>query len=189
MYIANLTGEISSLLPQYQKAKEGGAVMLNGFFTGFSALRHLRQHAEVPIMGHFAGMALYDRTPGFGIDGVVMVKLERLAGCDMIGLPGFGDRMHTTDTEVKRNISACLEPMGAIKPAMPIPGGSDSAETLAGVCQKVGHTDFGFIAGRGVFGHPQGPRAGAQSLVSAWGENGGEKRKKRRAFPKCISPI
>jgi len=32
----------------------------------------------------------------------------------------------------------------------------------------VGHVDFGFIPGRGVFGHPQGPTAGAASLRQAW---------------------
>ena len=31
-----------------------------------------------------------------------------------------------------------------------------------------GHSDFGFICGRGVFNHPQGPRAGAMSLHQAW---------------------
>jgi ribulose-bisphosphate carboxylase large chain len=28
--------------------------------------------------------------------------------------------------------------------------------------------DFGFIAGRGVFGHPDGPGAGAASIRAAW---------------------
>jgi ribulose-bisphosphate carboxylase large chain len=32
----------------------------------------------------------------------------------------------------------------------------------------VGSADFGFVPGRGVFGHPMGPAAGAASLRQAW---------------------
>jgi ribulose-bisphosphate carboxylase large chain len=53
-------------------------------------------------------------------------------------------------------------------PALPIPGGSDTAETLPTVSQKVGSPDFGFISGRGVFGNPDGPKAGAKTLRDAW---------------------
>jgi ribulose-bisphosphate carboxylase large chain len=58
--------------------------------------------------------------------------------------------------------------MGPIKPALPVPGGSDSAVTLAGVYRRIGSPDFGFVPGRGVFGHPMGPRGGAASLRQAW---------------------
>ncbi|NTU54223.1 MAG: ribulose 1,5-bisphosphate carboxylase, partial [Chlorobiaceae bacterium] len=34
--------------------------------------------------------------------------------------------------------------------------------------RKVGSVDFGFVPGRGVFGHPMGPRAGARSIRQAW---------------------
>ena len=119
-------------------------------------------------MSHFTGMALYDRVPFFGMDGVVTTKLQRLLGADIIGLPGFGDRMQTTDDQVLKNIKACLEDMGNIKPSLPIPGGSDWAGTLPKLFEKIGHTDFGFIAGRGVFNHPDGPEGGAKSLHEAW---------------------
>lgn len=164
MYMANVTGE------ENYRVEGANAFLINTFFSGYPALRSLRKQTDLPIMGHFSGMALFDRIKGFGIEGSVLVKLERLAGCDMIGLPGFGERMHTNDETVKKNIVACLEPMGKLKKSLPIPGGSDSAETLANVCRKVGHVDFGFIAGRGVFGHPDGPRAGAESIVKAWGK-------------------
>ena len=34
--------------------------------------------------------------------------------------------------------------------------------------RKVGSVDFGFVPGRGVFGHPMGPKAGAASIRQAW---------------------
>lgn len=170
MMIANLTAENDDTQKLYDLAVNAGAnaVMLNGFFTGFSSIRVLRKKSSLPIMGHFAGMALYNRTKDFGMSGKVLVKLQRLAGCDLIGLPGFGERMHEEESEVLSAIKTCLEPMDGIKPSLPIPGGSDSAKTLASVCQKVGHIDFGFISGRGIFGHPLGPRAGAKSICDAW---------------------
>jgi ribulose-bisphosphate carboxylase large chain len=36
------------------------------------------------------------------------------------------------------------------------------------IYEKVGTVDFGFVPGRGVFGHPMGPRAGAASIRQAW---------------------
>jgi ribulose-bisphosphate carboxylase large chain len=32
----------------------------------------------------------------------------------------------------------------------------------------VGSADFGFVPGRGVFGHPMGPAGGAASIRQAW---------------------
>jgi len=36
------------------------------------------------------------------------------------------------------------------------------------VYRSLGTRDFGFIAGRGIFGHADGPRAGARSVREAW---------------------
>jgi ribulose-bisphosphate carboxylase large chain len=108
------------------------------------------------------------RLPYFGVHTRVLTKLQRLAGFDIIIMPGFGPRMMTAEDEVQECIAACTEPMGPIKPALPVPGGSDSAATLKGVHDKIGSTDFGFVPGRGVFSHPLGPTGGAASLRQAW---------------------
>lgn len=169
-YLASLSDEADAIPSLYKAAKQGGAnaVMLNPICTGLSVVRSLRRISEMPIMGHFAGVAVSGRVPNFGVASVVWTKLMRLAGCDWIGIAGFGPRMLCTDDEVMQNVRACWEPMGNILPALPIPGGSDTAETLPTVCQKVGSIDFGFISGRGVFGHSDGPRAGAATLRTAW---------------------
>jgi ribulose-bisphosphate carboxylase large chain len=170
MYLASITDEVDQLSRLHDQALKGGAnaVMVNGIFTGFSALRVLRRHSQLPIMSHFTGTAAFSRHPDFGISSLVATKIQRLAGADMIGLAGFGERMKCPDQEVLDNIRACIEPWGPIAPALPIPGGSDWAGTLPKVYGKIGHVDFGFISGRGIFGHPQGPEAGAKSLHEAW---------------------
>ena len=76
--------------------------------------------------------------------------------------------MMTPEEEVKDNIRECLQEFGHIKRSLPVPGGSDSALTLETVYNKVGSVDFGFVPGRGVFGHPMGPKAGAASIRQAW---------------------
>ena len=76
--------------------------------------------------------------------------------------------MMTPEEEVKDNIQECLQEFGHIRRSLPVPGGSDSALTLETVYNQVGSVDFGFVPGRGIFGHPMGPKAGAASIRQAW---------------------
>jgi ribulose-bisphosphate carboxylase large chain len=170
VYLANITDEVDRLLPLHDLVVANGAnaVMVNALPVGLSAVRMLRRHAQVPLVAHFPLIAASSRLPHFGVHTRVWTKLQRLAGFDVIIMPGFGPRMMTPADEVIENIAACVEPMGPIKPSLPVPGGSDSAVTLPAVHARVGGPDFGFVPGRGVFGHPMGPAGGAASLRQAW---------------------
>lgn len=170
MYLANITDEVDRLCAQHDVAVANGAnaVLVNALPLGVSAIRMLRAHARVPIVGHFPFIAAFSRVPGYGVHSRVFTRLQRLAGCDVVIMPGFGPRMMMPEHEVMENVRACLEPMGAIRPALPVPGGSDSAATLLPLFERLGTVDFGFVPGRGVFAHPEGPRAGAASIRAAW---------------------
>ncbi|MGQ9658873.1 MAG: RuBisCO large subunit C-terminal-like domain-containing protein [Thermochromatium sp.] len=170
IYLANITDEVDRLIELHDRAVARGAnaLLINAMPTGLSAVRMLRKHAQVPLMAHFPFIAPFARLERFGVHTRVFTKLQRLAGYDVIIMPGFGPRMHMTDDEVRACATACLEPMGPIKPSLPVPGGSDWAGTLGTVYEKLGTVDFGFVPGRGVFGHPMGPRAGAASIRQAW---------------------
>jgi ribulose-bisphosphate carboxylase large chain len=169
-FLANITDEVDRLSALHDVAVNAGAnlVMVNAMPVGISGVRALRRVARVPIVTHFPFIAAFSRVPAHGVHSRVMTRLQRLAGADVIIMPGFGDRMMTPAIEVLENVQACLEPMGPIKPSLPVPGGSDSAATLPGVYQQMGTIDFGFVPGRGVFAHPLGPRGGAASLHEAW---------------------
>ncbi len=169
-FLPNITDEVDRIQDLYHQVTAAGApmVMINAIMTGISALRALRRYAQVPIVSHFTGTSVFSRLPHYGMSSLVATKLQRLAGADIIILAGFGERMGCSDEEVLANVGACLQEWGPLLPVLPVPGGSDSAETLAGVYQKIGHENFGFICGRGVFGHSDGPKAGAQSLHDAW---------------------
>ncbi len=169
-YLANITDEVSELVRLHDVAVTAGAtmVMVNAMPVGLSALRMLRRHARVPIVTHFPFIAAFARVPAHGVHPRVLTRLQRLSGADAIIMPGFGDRMMTPEQEVLDCVRACLEPMGALLPCLPVPGGSDNADTLADVYRRLGTVDFGFVAGRGVFAHAGGPSAGAASIRAAW---------------------
>ncbi len=170
MYMANVTDEVARLTTLHDIAVNAGAnaLLINALPVGLSGVRLLRSHARVPLFAHFPFIAAFSRLPGYGVHSRVMTRLQRLAGCDAVIMPGFGSRMMMPEHEVLENVAACLEPMGPIAPSLPVPGGSDWAGTLEGIYRRLGTVDFGFVPGRGVFGHPDGPTAGAASVRQAW---------------------
>lgn len=170
MFIANITDEIDRMVSLHDIAVANGinAVMVNVMAVGLSAVRLLRRNASVPIIAHFDCIAPMSRHPNFGVSTTVMTKLQRLCGCDAIIMPGFGERMMTPEEEVVANVSECTKLMGDIKAVLPVPGGSDWAGTLRHMYEKLRTLDFACVPGRGVFGHPMGPKAGAKSFRQAW---------------------
>lgn len=170
MFLANITDEVDKLIELHDAVVSAGAdsVMVNVFTIGLSAVRYIVKHATVPVVAHFDFIAPFTRLPAFGLSTKLVTKLQRLSGCDAIIMPGFGERMMTSNDEVKENVNECLKDWNNIKQSLPIPGGSDSAETLRPTFEKLGTIDFACIPGRGVFGHKKGPRAGAKSLHDAW---------------------
>ncbi len=170
IYLANVTDEVDRLIEQHDMAVRNGAnaLLINALPVGLSAVRMLARHSKVPLIGHFPFIAAFSRMEKYGVHSRVMTKLQRLAGLDSIIMPGFGSRMMTPEEEVMENIHECLQEFGHIRTSLPVPGGSDSALTLESVYRKVGSVDFGFVPGRGIFGHPMGPKAGAASIRQAW---------------------
>lgn len=170
MFIANITDEVDRIVELYDTVVElgGNAVMLNAMTVGLSAARMLSKKAKIPIYSHFDFIAPYTRHPHFGLTTQVVNKLQRLSGFDGIIMPGLGDRMNTTDSEVAENVNVCLSQWENIKPSLPAPGGSDWAGSMLKMYKTFGTIDFSMVPGRGVFGHPMGPECGARSIRQAW---------------------
>lgn len=170
IFIANITDEVYRLKELHDVAYANGinAIMINAVAVGLSGVRALRRFSSVPVVAHFDCIAPMSRHPIFGVSSAVITKLERLCGCDSIIMPGFGERMMTPEEEVVANAAECTKPLGHIKSSLPAPGGSDWAGTLPQIFEKLRTHDFAMVPGRGVFGHPSGPRAGARSLRQSW---------------------
>jgi ribulose-bisphosphate carboxylase large chain len=170
IYLANITDEVDRLIELHDIAvkNSANALMLNTMTVGLSAVRMVRKHTQVPLVAHFDFIAPFSRIPNFGVDTKLITKLQRLVGFDAIILAGFGARMKTSDEEVFENVNECLKPMAHIKPALPVPAGSQWAGSTGELYERLKTIDFGIVPGRGVFGHPQGAKAGAASLLQGW---------------------
>jgi ribulose-bisphosphate carboxylase large chain len=170
IYLANITDEVDRLIDLHDIAVKNGAnaLMLNTMTVGLSAVRMVRKHTRVPLVAHFDFIAPFTRIPNFGVDTKLITKLQRMVGFDVIILPGFGARMKTSDTEVFENVNECLKPLGQMKRALPVPAGSQWAGSTGELYEILKTIDFGIVPGRGVFGHPMGPKAGATSLLQGW---------------------
>jgi ribulose-bisphosphate carboxylase large chain len=170
IYLANITDEVDRLTALHDIAVQNGAnaLMLNTMTVGLSAVRMVRKHTRVPLVAHFDFIAPFTRMPSFGVDTKLITKLQRMAGFDVIIMAGFGARMKTSDAEVFENVNECLKPLGQMKRALPVPAGSQWAATTGELYEILKTIDFGIVPGRGVFGHPMGPKAGAASLLQGW---------------------
>ncbi|CAB1078435.1 similar to ribulose-1,5-bisphosphate carboxylase, Type III [Olavius algarvensis Delta 1 endosymbiont] len=170
IYLANITDEVDRLIELHDIAVEAGAnaVMVNGMTTGLSAVRMLRKHTRVPLVGHFDFIAPFTQIPFYGVHSKLITKLQRLVGFDVIIMPGFGERMKTPDDEVLENVQECFKPLGHIKDTLPVPAGSQWAGSTAKLYERLKTIDFAIVPGRGVFGHPMGPRGGGASLRQGW---------------------
>jgi len=170
IYLANITDEVDRLLELHDIAVANGAnaVMVNGMAVGFSAVRILRKHAQVPIVSHFDFMAAYIQLPWFGVRDIVFTKLQRMVGYDALIYPGLDSRLKATREDVLGNAEACLSKLGNLKTMLPIPAGSQWAGSLEELYHMLGTRDFGIVPGRAVFGHPMGPTGGAASLRQGW---------------------
>ncbi len=170
MFIANITDEVDKILELHDLVVElgGNGVMLNSMAVGLSAARMLAKSTKVPMFSHFDFIAPFSRHPKFGVATQVITKLQRISGFDGIVMPGLGGRMKTPNNEVRDNVDLCLNKFGDIKTTLPIPGGSDWAGSLKGMYETFKTKDFSMVPGRGIFGHPNGPEAGARSIRQAW---------------------
>ena len=170
IYLANITDEVDQLLENHDIAVANGAnaVMLNAMTVGLSAARMVRKHAKVPMVSHFDLFGAMMQLPFHGVREVVFTKLLRLAGFDALVYPGFSPRMKTTKADILASVRACLEPMGNLKPCLPIPAGSQWAGSLKTLYDVLGTIDFAVVPGRAVFNHPLGPKGGATSLRQGW---------------------
>ncbi len=170
IYLANITDEVDRLVELHDVAVAGGAnaLLVNGMTTGLSAVRMLRKHSQVPLVGHLPFIAAFTRAPCLGVHSKLITKLQRLAGFDAYIMPGFRERMKTPENEVLLNIEECFKPFGHLKKILPVPAGSQWAGSAPALYEKLKTIDFGVVPGRGVFQHPMGPKAGAASLRQGW---------------------
>ena len=135
-----------------------------------------RDHGEVArrtglaALCHNTWVDALSRHPSFGVSNAVFFKVQRIGGADFILLPGDFATDYIDQGEAKDCLSACVAPLGDIKPALPIIAGGKRADQLRQYFDAIGSTDFMIIAATAVDTHPVGLEAGARAFRQAWSE-------------------
>lgn len=171
LYAVNITDRADKLLDNAKRAVEAGAnaLMVNYLTQGISSMRCLAENSDidVPILAHldFSGV-LYANPYGGLSSHLVLGKLARLAGADMVVYPIESGKYRLLDEKYRRIAYNLLLPLQNINTTLPIPSGGLSAKLVPKVISDIGY-DCAISAGGSIHGHPMGATAGAKALRQA----------------------
>ena len=171
LYAVNVTDTIPQVFDNAKKAVELGAncLMVNVYATGFPIMQALAEDAEinVPILAHPDVVGATYMSTNHGITAQLLLgKLARLAGADMVVFPHYEGKVPITKDnclQIGRNLTF---PFYDVKPAWPMPGGGIHPFSAQSLVEDFG-LDIMVGAGGPVHGHPMGARAGARAFRQA----------------------
>lgn len=171
LYFVNITDRPDRLVQNAHRAVEAGAsgLMVDYLTVGISALSMLADDPAiaVPILGHLAFSGALYAAPRTGVSShLVLGKLPRLAGADVVVYPSPYGTLQFTRSKQARLAHAMTDPFHGIRPTMPAPGGGLHAGMTRRLFDDLG-TDFAIGAGGAVHGHPMGATAGALAIRQA----------------------
>ena len=100
--------------------------MISPGLTGFDAARRLADDDQLalPIMSHPALLGSFTASPDNGISHYALYgQINRLAGIDAVVFPSWGGRFTFSRDECLSIAAGTAEPLGALAPIFPTPGG------------------------------------------------------------------
>ncbi len=171
LYSVNVTTRVDQILEVADKVISHGAnqLLVDVIVAGFSAVQALAEDASinVPIHCHRAMHAAFTRNPKHGISMKVIAKLCRLVGGDILHVGTWGvGKMHGEADETQIYADAITQPMGHLKPMLPMASGGLHPGSVEALVRRAG-VDIQIQAGGGIAGHPDGVLAGAKALRQA----------------------
>jgi 2,3-diketo-5-methylthiopentyl-1-phosphate enolase len=171
LYAVNVSDEVPRVFENARRAVELGcnAIMVNYLAVGLPVLRALADDPAigVPILAHMdlAG-ALY-ASPDHGISShLVLGKLPRLAGADIVVFPAPYGKAPFLPEKFKKVAMNLGFPLGKIRPSFPMPSGGITPAMVPQVIHDLG-PDIVIGSGGGIHAHPAGPTAGARAFRQA----------------------
>jgi ribulose-bisphosphate carboxylase large chain len=159
VYVPNVTGSFGNLLERAHLARRRGAggLLVSPFLAGLDAMRVLAEDEglALPILAHpaFGGSLVTSPTNGFS-HAALYGQVMRLAGADATIYPNYGGRFAFTRQECASIAAATAEPMGALAPIFPAPGGGMTVERAPDMLEVYGR-EFVMLIGGGL--HRRGP--------------------------------
>ena len=169
VYLINVTAEVEEMKRRAQFVEDIGGryMMIDILTTGWSSLQTMRDAGfKLIIHAHRAGHAAYTRSHKHGINMIVLARVSRLLGVDQLHVGTAVGKMAETRDEVIANKEACVEPMGGIKPVLPVASGGLHPGMVPKLVEFFGK-DTVIQAGGGIHGHPDGTVKGAMALRQA----------------------
>ena len=172
MVAFNLTGEVDEMRRRHDVvlAAGGTCVMVSLNSVGLVGVAALRRHAALPIHGHRNGWGLYYRSPAIGIDYLAYQKIWRVLGVDHMHVNGLRNKFSEDGASSIASARACLTPLAEddARLAMPVFSSGQWAGQVPETFAALGSADLIYCCGGGIVGHPDGVRAGVQSVRDAW---------------------
>ncbi|WP_028709069.1 RuBisCO large subunit C-terminal-like domain-containing protein [Propionicicella superfundia] len=169
IYICNVTDNPSRVRDNARRAVDAGAraVMVTYATVGYGTVQELAAEIGVPVLGHFAGSAVYFEGPDSGTTAALATGLfPRLAGCDLVLVTTPFGGYPLRRLAYLQTTRAISTPRPGLKPAMPVIGGGVHPGTLKRYLDDLG-ADIVLGAGGSIAGHPQGPAAGVRAFHQA----------------------
>jgi len=182
-YLINVTAEAREMLRRAKAVAEAGGeyVMVDILTVGWSALQTLREECQdlkLAIHAHRAFHAAFTRNSLHGMSMLAVSDVARLIGVDQLHIGTVVGKLESPREEVialrdnlqrkktNSNASSLGQDWGSIKPVFPTCSGGLHPGLVPKLIRMVG-TNIIVQAGGGVWGHPDGGRAGATALRQA----------------------
>lgn len=169
VYAANITAPVDDMLERAQFVRDHGGkcIMIDILTAGWSALEYItKQRFKMIVHGHRAMHAALTRNPKHGISMLVIAKLARLAGVSALHTGTVVGKMEGGKDDVVEIDKFLRDKWHGIKPAMPIASGGLHPGLVHKMVDILGK-DLIITFGGGLWGHPEGPEAGAKAIRQA----------------------
>jgi ribulose-bisphosphate carboxylase large chain len=182
-YLINITAETKEMIRRAKTVANAGGeyVMVDILTCGWAGLQTVRKECgdlKLAIHAHRAFHAAFTRSPLHGMSMLAVSDVARLIGVDQLHIGTVIGKLESSREEVlalrdnmqKRKIEPSLGLLGQdwrrVRPVLPTCSGGLHPGLIPALIDIVG-TDIIIQAGGGVWGHPDGGRAGAQALRQA----------------------
>ena len=169
IYACNITSPADEMVRRAEFVKENGGkcIMIDIITTGWSGLQHVRnQKFGLAIHAHRAMHAAFTRNRKHGISMKVVAKLSRLVGVTALHTGTVVGKMEGDRKEITEIDSFLRSKWYSFKKTFPIASGGLHPKLVPKLLSILGR-DIIMTFGGGLWGHPEGPEAGAKAIRQA----------------------
>jgi len=169
LYFASITSPADEILHRALFAKACGAdgVLLPPMIVSLDTMRLIRDRAGMMVMAHpaLSGVFFLTKSHGIALE-VLLGKLFRLCGADIVIFPSSGGRFPFTTRDCKAIVSHLLCDLWSIKRTFPCPAGGMKIEGLIRHI-KIHGTDSMLLIGSSLYEQSEDLERNTKLLMSA----------------------